>query len=990
MALPKLRAVRYRRNRRASIGKIGLFTAVLGMGIFHLGSLSWAAEGDISFDRSISMPVGGCSVGTDFDAAGNMYVADWCLNKIHKYDALGNLVSDWGSTGTASGQFDYPQDVMVGSDERVYVTDYYNGRVQIFSTDGVYIDEFGTAGVGIGMLDDAAYIAEGPDGSLYVSEASGDRLERFDKQGNSLGEIGSSGFGDLQFNEPSGMSFGTDGNLYITDTRNQRIQVLTPDGAFVRAFGMASNTLAPASFDYPYDIGFDADGRFFVADSGNNRVQVFDSVGAYEGSFGTPGTTDGLLDYTIGVTAHDGQVYVSDSTQRVQAFDIDDENPYVRAEKLELYSSGYGSEGWNGNGLNMIDQGMPTKVQLPGNVEPVKVEMGRGFTAVLADDNNVYAFGQNVSGQLGIGNSINQFTPANFPLPGGLTAVDVTISTLADCIFVLASDGQVYGAGSNTNGRLGAGLAGATSTVPVRFLLPGGVSAASISMNETNNVYITTTDGDVYTAGLGTQGQLGNGLFSNQLSPVKVQLPIGVTSVANVESSNSSVMILGSDGNAYGFGENSNGQLGIATTVDTATPTVVGLPGGVTATKVITSRGDFNNFVLGSNGQLYGAGTNFYGQLGNANTAQQSSMVRFQLAGGLSVKSFTDEWGSTTCVIANDDSLYCAGDNTDGQLGVGDFATHSTPVKFPIVGDPTVLKIAKNNYNVFALTDQGEIWGAGSNTYGQIGVGLGVGFVENATEFTLPSGVTALDVITNPDPRTRLSIMGSDENVYSIGNDRAGKLGDGSTLTYQPHVVRYLIPKYSVAESMHINYHIFNALPAESTQVVARTPALNAFGTIVFSDIDGDGVQDTGEDGINGRTITLHRDTNGDTVPDGPAIDTAVTQTYSGKQGVALFDALIEGGYVMRISVNGIDAHRGVQLDSNEGGWFSDPSNLLIAPSTFPITASAVSPDVTPPGVPLPPQSGAGLTVDIRLLMTFAVTMMVTAIAICRYRSLRA
>ncbi|MES2876195.1 MAG: SdrD B-like domain-containing protein [Patescibacteria group bacterium] len=981
MALSSLRGVGKRRSGQKIWLRTGLSVAILALGIINLGSLSRAAEGDVLFDRSIAIATGACSVGTDFDSAGNMYVADWCDNKIHKYDPSGNILLEWGGVGSGQGQFNYPQDILVASDGRVYVTDYYNGRVQIFNTDGTYQDEFGTPGVGIGMLDDAAYITEGPDGNLYVSEATGDRLEKFDKLGNSLGEIGSSGFGDLQFNEPSGMAFGSDGNLYVTDTRNSRVQVLTPAGTFVRAFGMASSTLAPGSFSDPYDIAFDSDGRFYVVDTGNSRIQIFDSVGAFAGEFGSYGTTDGLFDYAVGVTVRSGQVYVSDSTQRVQAFDIDSETPYVRAERLDLYSSGNGSEGWNGNGLSILDQGMPTRVQLPSNVEPVKVEMGRGFTAVMADDNNVYVFGQNVSGQFGIGNTTNQSTPVLFPLPGGMTAVDVTISTLADSIFVLASDGQVYGAGSNTGGRLGAGLGAATSNVPVRFQLPGGINAASMWMNESNNLYVTTTDGDVYTAGTGTQGQLGNGLLVNQLSAVKVQLPVGVTAVGEVVSNGYSVMLRGSDGNAYSFGENSNGQLGIGTTVDAATPTTAGLPGGVTAQKVIVSRGEFNSFILGSNNQLYGAGTNFYGQLGNGNTTQQSSMVGFQLGGGLSVKTLTDEWGMMTCVIASDDNLYCAGDNTDGQLGVGDYATHSTPVKFSIPGDPVIQHVAKSEYNVFVLTDDGAIWGSGSNGYGQLGFGLSPGTIAVATEFPLPSGVTATDIMTNPDPRTRMTFMGSDKNVYSIGNDRAGKLGDGSSLTYQPHLGRYLLPKYAEAQSMHINYHIFNALQAESTHVVARTPALNAFGTILFEDDDDDGVQDPGEDGINGQTIKLYRDSNSDGIADGSVIKSAQTETFNGRQGVALFDALTEGGYVMRLTVDGTDTDRSVVLNSNEGGWFSDPSNLLIAPTTFPLSSSGSVPleeSVVP--TPLSPQSGAGTVFDYRMIP--AILMVLAAMSI--------
>ncbi|TMW44534.1 hypothetical protein DOY81_010387, partial [Sarcophaga bullata] len=84
------------------------------------------------------------------------------------------------------------------------------------------------------------------------------------------------------------------GQYIIADRYNHRIQVLDPQGRFLRAFG--SQGTADGKFNYPWGVTTDALGFIYVCDKENHRVQVFQSDGSFVGKFGTCGRGEGQLE----------------------------------------------------------------------------------------------------------------------------------------------------------------------------------------------------------------------------------------------------------------------------------------------------------------------------------------------------------------------------------------------------------------------------------------------------------------------------------------------------------------------------------------------------------------------------------------------------------------------------------------------------------------------------------------------------------------------
>ena len=71
---------------------------------------------------------------------GDFYVSDGYGNsRVVKFSRDGKYLLDWGTHGTAPGEFNLPHNVQVDSKGTVYVSDRENNRIQIFDADGKFL-----------------------------------------------------------------------------------------------------------------------------------------------------------------------------------------------------------------------------------------------------------------------------------------------------------------------------------------------------------------------------------------------------------------------------------------------------------------------------------------------------------------------------------------------------------------------------------------------------------------------------------------------------------------------------------------------------------------------------------------------------------------------------------------------------------------------------------------------------------------------------------
>jgi hypothetical protein len=148
----------------------------------------------------------------------------------------------------------------------------------------------------------------------------------------------------------------------------------------------------------------------------------------------------------------------------------------------------YGQLGSAANNGTNTPNPTPTQVTLPNATGPVvAVAGGIGSTLALTSTGQLYAFGSNLFGQLGVatnsGTSNANPSPALVALPGA-TGPPIAISSGETHCLVLTSTGQLFAFGSNQWGQLGvAANAGTTNPTPTptRVGLPPGTTVDTMS-----------------------------------------------------------------------------------------------------------------------------------------------------------------------------------------------------------------------------------------------------------------------------------------------------------------------------------------------------------------------------------------------------------------------------------------------------------------------------------------------------------------------------
>ncbi|MBH9972356.1 chromosome condensation regulator RCC1, partial [Bifidobacterium sp. W8109] len=140
---------------------------------------------------------------------------------------------------------------------------------------------------------------------------------------------------------------------------------------------------------------------------------------------------------------------------------------------------------------------------------------------------------------------------------------------------------------NNSNGRLGDGTTTERHT-PVRVNkpdrntypdLPKDFTYVQISAGNDSSLAVGS-DGNAYAWGYNDSGKLGDGTTTPRYTPVRVKTPDRNTypdlpkdfTYVQISAGWEHSLAVGSDGNAYAWGNNSNGRLGDGTTTERHTP----------------------------------------------------------------------------------------------------------------------------------------------------------------------------------------------------------------------------------------------------------------------------------------------------------------------------------------------------------------------------------------------------------------------------------
>ncbi|KAM3870243.1 putative E3 ubiquitin-protein ligase HERC3 [Diretmus argenteus] len=211
----------------------------------------------------------------------------------------------------------------------------------------------------------------------------------------------------------------------------------------------------------------------------------------------------------------------------------------------------------DGSALCLDTAYTPRSLPIFHNKHVSQVACGDQHSVALTKDGQVYTWGQDSSGQLGLGKGKHS-TESPQQLKS-LSAIPlVQISAGGDHSFALSLSGFVFGWGQNNRGQLGLGdTADRHTPTPVHCL--DAKHTGSISCGK-DHTAVLTKGGTVFTFGGGQYGQLGHNSFSDELRPRPVEL-CGAK-VTKIACGRHHTLVLTDSKKVYSFGCGEQGQLG--------------------------------------------------------------------------------------------------------------------------------------------------------------------------------------------------------------------------------------------------------------------------------------------------------------------------------------------------------------------------------------------------------------------------------------------
>jgi uncharacterized repeat protein (TIGR02543 family) len=299
---------------------------------------------------------------------------------------------------------------------------------------------------------------------------------------------------------------------------------------------------------------------------------------------------------------------------------------HIRTSLGRYFGMGDNASGEIGDGT-YVSKNLPTLLDLsnllPGE-EIASFYGGRGGL-FITNQNRIFSWGFNGSGQIGNGTttSVNKPTPITLPdLHVG--EVPLHLSTSGSHVLVLTSEYRVFTWGYNTGGILGLGIESNTIRVPNRiafenYIDPGDY-VVKVFATTTGNSFAVTNLGHFFAWGMNYRYTVGNGSTTTVKTPTKLTINglLPGEEFVTIDSSSETVIALTNQNRLFGWGTPSLYQLGNASTSAVTIPTLISIPNfpsdktiiDITATNSAT-------LVLASNGKVYGAGFSGNGELGN-------------------------------------------------------------------------------------------------------------------------------------------------------------------------------------------------------------------------------------------------------------------------------------------------------------------------------------------------------------------------------------
>ena len=346
---------------------------------------------------------------------------------------------------------------------------------------------------------------------------------------------------------------------------------------------------------------------------------------------------------------------------------------------------------------------------------------------ILKNDGTLWSCGWNSNGQLGLGDTANRYT---FTQATTNTNNIKQVSCGYNQIIILKDDGTLWGCGQNNCGQLG--LGDTTDRYTFTQITTNADDIKEIYCGA-NHTLILENDGTLWGCGQNTYGQLGLGDTTDRYT--FTQITTNADNIKSVCCGNEHTFILKNDGTLWGTGYNGDSRLGLGDTISRNTFTQITT--NVDDIKKIYC-GGYHTFILKNDGTLWGCGQNTHGQLGLGDKTNRSIFTQITT----NVDDIKEIYCGAyhTLMLKNDGTLWGCGHNSDGRLGLGDKTNRSIFTQITTNAND-IKKIYCGWEHTLILKNDGTLWGTGWNSYGQLGLG------DSSTRYTFTQVTTNTDNI---------------------------------------------------------------------------------------------------------------------------------------------------------------------------------------------------------------------------------------------------
>ena len=267
------------------------------------------------------------------------------------------------------------------------------------------------------------------------------------------------------------------------------------------------------------------------------------------------------------------------------------------------------------------------------------------------------------------------------------------------------------------------------------------------------------SDGTVWACGKSESGQVGNGSFSDQWTPVQV-----ISGIKAIAAGRDHSLFLKDDGTVWACG---GGPLGDGTNFNRTTPVQVSISG----VKGISAGNDFSLF-LKTDGSVWGCGSNDSGMLGDGSTVDRISPVQTLLTNVAKISAGYRH----SFLLKTDGTVWASGSNYQGPFGIGNYqVSQSTPVQVSDGASGISASGSQTDSISFVLKADGTVRAAGSDVWGQLGDGTS-GSLQTAY---VQSQITNVQSIVSFGIHSRF--LKTDGTVWACGYGVGGHFGNGIT-----------------------------------------------------------------------------------------------------------------------------------------------------------------------------------------------------------------